>query len=949
MSENGESLLTPNKSKIVLGFLYGLMKSIFLSLFLGLVIFPFLVNLSYVSNFLKSSNKDLLIGISGLLILFLLVSWKGSKNFWRRYKNTSKIMPYEFTDIDIQFLVFVLSMAVIFKSYESFSEWSWEIKLFLAINSAFCLIYLLISFYWPEKDEKEKTLLQTRDSSSDEPISYPDEDLLNRRTFVNGVHAEIKNLELKGSFVFGLYGDWGDGKTSVLNLLRLRLNDDRVFLVVNFEPWNFQNEEAMLRAFFDKLEKVLESDYLIPEKNLFSRYQHLVSFGLENSPLKFIITPNQKTIEDVRGLIEQYIEVIGKKLLIIIDEIDRLQPNEIRMIFKLVRSNSKFKNSIFLLSMDKNQILEKLGDGEGSLEKTVQKPIMLPKIEEHHIEEFLLMSGHSIPQYNLEKVLGLQSRSQTSTSGYIVKLGKNRATISGTVQKSSEHRIVLLSKKGFPQNLKVGDRVFIEGVFDKKRFVFDGLSARICYFRLSQLDLIFEKLLEENKTTREQIAFFDKEFVVFYRTHLSKLIGNLRDAKRFLNSLRSSLPAIAEEVNVFDFVVLEFVKVFGSKLYEDIYRNWWFYVDQRYDADYFSNPLSWSLSNEQDAKKKSIQEHIKEFFKLHTDYEKQKESLIAILTKLFPNISGRHHITAEDRKVMRIFTSCFSRYFTQSVTSKELSDAFFRFELKKWQIKPNVRTIKDTLANLKKKDKLGGFLDKLRRVYVDDLSLKVINALLKTISNNTKSFSRKRGGDLWDSEYERALMLVLRILNSKIDNKKIQTTLENILSVTPDLAFAVDLVLMTKKDRGGDLFTIYDNSDNGALRKVVAKRLYNYYIRGKRNITREHKETEVWARILYQWGSNWSDFHSPSLEIVTSYTISIFNKDPKRFFDFIKSFSSGFPSSEWGMNVDEYKNVYNLGKVANLAKKFLKTKELNNEQKVMLKTFIALHRKNADG
>ena len=54
---------------------------------------------------------------------------------------------------------------------------------------------------------------------SDEPISSDKDDILGRVDFVDGLYRQIEALPFPDSFVIGLYAGWGEGKTSVLNLL----------------------------------------------------------------------------------------------------------------------------------------------------------------------------------------------------------------------------------------------------------------------------------------------------------------------------------------------------------------------------------------------------------------------------------------------------------------------------------------------------------------------------------------------------------------------------------------------------------------------------------------------------------------------------------------------------------------------------------------------------------
>nr|WP_264753767.1 P-loop NTPase fold protein [Acinetobacter venetianus] len=88
-------------------------------------------------------------------------------------------------------------------------------------------------------------------------------------------------------------------------------------------------------------------------------------------------------------------------LLIVLDDLDRLTTQELRMIFQLVKANTDFPNVTFLLLFQKDIVEERLTDksqqGEEYLEKIIQIPFYTPKLEHSKIEKVLF--------YRLENIL----------------------------------------------------------------------------------------------------------------------------------------------------------------------------------------------------------------------------------------------------------------------------------------------------------------------------------------------------------------------------------------------------------------------------------------------------------------------------------------------------------------------------------------------------------------
>lgn len=267
------------------------------------------------------------------------------------------------------FIVFSILLIALLPA-KSISNISSTFKVFAALNFIFIIGWLLSSYFWRKKEEKEISSTDIY-SLSDEPIQFAEQDLLGREEIIEDLYKEITNLPFSESFVFGLYGSWGEGKTSIINLLRNKFKENENFLIVNFDPWYFKDEEAILAAFYKQIEQTISQRFIFPDlKKTFARYQKLISSGLSQAGIKIDFPHIEESLEEMKQRIETYIIQTKKKIIIFIDDIDRLQAEEILLIFKLVRLNAKFKNTIFVLSFDENyisDILEEKWTTSGSL------------------------------------------------------------------------------------------------------------------------------------------------------------------------------------------------------------------------------------------------------------------------------------------------------------------------------------------------------------------------------------------------------------------------------------------------------------------------------------------------------------------------------------------------------------------------------------------------------
>ena len=89
------------------------------------------------------------------------------------------------------------------------------------------------------------------------------------------------------------------------------------------------------------------------------------------------------------------IEITGiKKLIIFIDDIDRLDKSEVMAVIKLIRNSANFFNTIFVVSYDKeyltNAITSISDQGEIFLEKIFQVELNPPSFDKDILKKELI-------------------------------------------------------------------------------------------------------------------------------------------------------------------------------------------------------------------------------------------------------------------------------------------------------------------------------------------------------------------------------------------------------------------------------------------------------------------------------------------------------------------------------------------------------------------------------
>ncbi|EAK9908414.1 KAP family NTPase [Campylobacter lari] len=261
----------------------------------------------------------------------------------------------------------------------------------------------------------------------DKAITSKNEDLFSRRENATALAKIIKSYQDEDSISIGIIGDWGSGKTSFVNMILEELKDDENFIIINFNPWNISTRKQLISDFFTKLAKEIRKAPFpkIKIKNLKKICSHFkfkffseVSQNLEDLALLFkmssyviadpatsvamsktsnaisdfnkSLNAEKKGLDEIKNKINTALSNIDTKIIIVIDDLDRLADTDIREIFQLVRSIADFKNTMYILAYD-NEIVTKALDkiqkdkGERYIEKIVQVPIVLPKLNKANL------------------------------------------------------------------------------------------------------------------------------------------------------------------------------------------------------------------------------------------------------------------------------------------------------------------------------------------------------------------------------------------------------------------------------------------------------------------------------------------------------------------------------------------------------------------------------------
>ena len=238
----------------------------------------------------------------------------------------------------------------------------------------------------------------------DDPISTLTQDRLDRAPVARRAARLIAdNHSRESSVVYGLEGPWGSGKTSVIQLITIYLtqddNNDNPWHVVSFTPWATTGTEGLLSEFFATLATIA------PKRSAQKFREMVASYADIARPLASLIPMAGSAMVEASRSLERRLSKPWKvafeelaaalreldiPVLVVVDDIDRLQPSELLDLLKVVRLLGRFPGVDFLLAYDEQTLVETLQDpGRGSaskararsfMEKIVQYPLTIPPL-----------------------------------------------------------------------------------------------------------------------------------------------------------------------------------------------------------------------------------------------------------------------------------------------------------------------------------------------------------------------------------------------------------------------------------------------------------------------------------------------------------------------------------------------------------------------------------------
>lgn len=466
---------------------------------------------------------------------------------------------------------------------------------------------------------------------SEAPIVQAADDALGRMPFVRALSSEIIRWTVTSSTqgtVFGLYGGWGQGKSSVMNLLcsELETQHDSGVLVVQYDPWRFVGPEALVTNFGTALSQVMTGQLGSPSAGRsVLLYTKTLVREASIGPFRFSLPTGTPINSDVCEALSHALEDSGRYLVVLVDEVDRLERDELVALFSLVRSAFSTPRVTFVLAMEPNTVLDAL--------------------------------GHSVPSASLGSPAVVTSNKNTGSSGDpVVVSGIPRELLSPGIEE--------------PSGSGSAGHAWLDKVVAHPFYL-----PRIAP---SAVEAMLHSLLVTAGFAPAKDDEFWKPIASIVAEYVVGLLRSPRQLKRFCVSLGSAWQRSlnSDEVprlNGQDLFFLEVIGLFFPRAINDIWENNGFYID----------PESWNEIFRFFSIRDDTGKHIREHVLTLCTREPNGFSLLGMLRYLFPKVDAamQHYPSTaatpsesayRDRRIYH--PECFPFYF-RDPTEGELTTA----------------------------------------------------------------------------------------------------------------------------------------------------------------------------------------------------------------------------------------------------------------------------------
>ncbi|VWX62937.1 conserved membrane hypothetical protein [Burkholderiales bacterium 8X] len=276
------------------------------------------------------------------------------------------------------------------------------------------LLSPVLQRHWPRSRQTASQL----QFLADEEIGRETDDLLSSELQAKSFAETVLASGAHSGLVFGVDGPWGVGKTSFINLAERHWERaaDKV-IVCRFEPLRYASEPDLADRLIRDLSAAIQSKVFAPEfRPAASRYSRLIKGKADVSFLGFKLSlePSQETVDELLDDIDEVLCRIGRRVIVVIDDLDRLDAKTVNNVLFATRRTFKLSQATYVLCYDTEVLAG--GKEEGSRAREFLEKFVTVKLS-------LFVDSSSIRNFLQRDWENSESQLGSVPSDTMVKLG----------------------------------------------------------------------------------------------------------------------------------------------------------------------------------------------------------------------------------------------------------------------------------------------------------------------------------------------------------------------------------------------------------------------------------------------------------------------------------------------------------------------------------------------
>lgn len=218
----------------------------------------------------------------------------------------------------------------------------------------------------------------------------------------------LTNIKKQSSAV-GITGEWGVGKTTFLKLLKEQIADKAE--IVEFNPWMCRTPEQVICDFFSSLRHQLSPLHSTLSKSIkeYAKYLSNITLMPNISFRLDILSADKESLYEKKKNLSEKFSCLSRPVVVFIDDMDRLEREEIFEVLRLIRNTADLINTIYIVAFDKNYVTnvlkdKNIKDASSFLEKIFPIEVHLPKVEDRLVWNTLIFNIKVQDSFNGELV-----------------------------------------------------------------------------------------------------------------------------------------------------------------------------------------------------------------------------------------------------------------------------------------------------------------------------------------------------------------------------------------------------------------------------------------------------------------------------------------------------------------------------------------------------------------